>query len=288
MNPWLGISEFVAVAEKGSFTRAAPTLNLSVAQVSRNIAALENKLGIQLLFRSTRKVSLTEEGEIYLQHCQELVSQLEEANQQVGEYRAVPKGLLRVTAPVYFGENTLAPLLNQFLMDYPQVRLSLHMTNNKLDLIEHGFDLAIRLGPLSDSTYIARRLTQRTQYLVASPGYLDHHGVPRTIEQLKQHECLQGSQAYWRFLQNGQRVQFKPRGRIQCNSGLALCDAACRGLGIAQLPDYYVDHKLATGELVLVLDAYRQADEGVWALYPHNRQRSAKVKTLVDYLYQSI
>lgn len=284
MKHWIGISEFVAVAELQSFTKAAKQLGISVAQVSRNIAELEATLAIKLLYRSTRSVSLTEEGLLYLQHCRHLVASLEEANRTLANLKATPRGQIKLTAPVFYGETRIAPLLHDFMQQYPDTELDLQLTNNKLDLVQGGFDLAIRLGTLESSSLIARKLASRTQYVVASPAYLAQHGTPQNLADLTQHQCLTGTVAQWRFMQQGKLVQFKPQGRIVCNSGVALMDAALKGLGLVQLPDYYVGNKLQSGELVAVLNQLRQPDDGIWAIYPQNRHLSAKVRVLVDYL----
>jgi DNA-binding transcriptional LysR family regulator len=281
---WIGISEFVAVAELQSFTKAAKQLGISVAQVSRNIAELEATLAIKLLYRSTRSVSLTEEGLLYLQHCRHLVASLEEANRTLANLKATPRGQIKLTAPVFYGETRIAPLLHDFMQQYPDTELDLQLTNNKLDLVQGGFDLAIRLGTLESSSLIARKLASRTQYVVASPAYLAKHSTPQNLTDLAQHQCLTGTVAQWRFMQQGKLVQFKPQGRIVCNSGVALMDAALKGLGLVQLPDYYVNDKLQSGELLAVLNQLRQPDDGIWAIYPQNRHLSAKVRVLVDYL----
>lgn len=284
MKHWIGISEFVAVAELQSFTKAAKQLGISVAQVSRNIAELEATLAIKLLYRSTRSVSLTEEGLLYLQHCRHLVASLEEANRTLANLKATPRGQIKLTAPVFYGETRIAPLLHDFMLQYPDTELDLQLTNNKLDLVQGGFDLAIRLGTLESSSLIARKLASRTQFVVASPAYLAKHGMPQNLSDLTRHQCLTGTVAQWRFMQQGKLVQFKPHGRIVCNSGVALIDAALKGLGLVQLPDYYVGKQLQSGELVAVLNQLRQPDDGIWALYPQNRHLSAKVRVLVDYL----
>ncbi|WP_423186170.1 LysR family transcriptional regulator [Alishewanella sp. d11] len=284
MKQWTGISEFVAVAEQQSFTKAAKQLAMSVAQVSRNIAELEATLAIKLLYRSTRSVSLTEEGKLYLQHCRHLVSSLEEANRTLANLSATPRGLIKLTAPVYYGETHLAPLLHQFLLQYPDTELEVQLTNDKLDLVQGGFDLAIRLGNLEDSSLIARKLASRTQYLVASPAYLAKYGTPQSLEQLGKQQCLTGTLGIWRFMQQQKPITYRPQGRLVCNSGVALRDAALQGLGLVQLPDYYVAEYLTDGRLISVLDHLRQPDEGIWALYPQNRHLSAKVRRLVDFL----
>tara|TARA_R110002126_G_scaffold15185_15_gene62550 strand:- start:1040 stop:1909 length:870 start_codon:yes stop_codon:yes gene_type:complete len=288
MKHWTGISEFVAVAEHHSFTKAAKQLAMSVAQVSRNIAELEQQLAIKLLYRTTRSVSLTEEGLLYLQHCRHLVNSLDEANRTLANLKATPRGLIKLTAPVFYGETRIAPLLHNFLKHYPDTELDLQLSNNKLDLVQGGFDLAIRLGTLESSSLIARKLANRTQYVVASPAYLAEYGTPQNITELAQHQCLTGTVNQWRFTDQGKSLQFKPQGRIICNSGIALIDAALKGLGLVQLPDYYVLDKLQSGELVAVLNELRQPDDGIWALYPQNRHLSAKVRVLVDYLAEQL
>lgn len=288
MKQWTGISEFVAVAEQQSFTKAAKQLGMSVAQVSRNIAELEAALAIKLLYRSTRSVSLTEEGQLYLQHCRHLVSSLEEANRTLANLSATPRGLIKLTAPVYYGETHIAPLLHQFLVQYPDTELDVHLTNDKLDLVQGGYDLAIRLGTLEDSSLIARKLTSRTQYIVASPDYLCRHGTPNQLSDLAAHQCLTGTVGLWRFMQHGKLLTYRPQGRLLCNSGVALRDAALQGLGLVQLPDYYVADYLAAAKLCSVLDNFRQPDEGIWALYPQNRHLSAKVRRLVDFLAEQL
>lgn len=288
MKEWQGISEFVAVAEQRSFTEAAGQLDCSVAQVSRNVAALEQRLGLKLLFRSTRSVTLTKEGELYLQHCRHLVHSLGEANQAVTELSSSPRGRLRITAPVYYGEHRIAPLLHQFLLQYPELELQLQLSNQRLDLIQGSFDLAIRLGQLEDSSLMARRLADRRLFLVAAPSYLAEHGRPQQLADLSQHQCLPGTLDHWRFQELGKAVTVRPRGRVQCNSGLALLDAAQRGLGLVQLPDYYVQQPLAQGDLVELLTDYRPQAEGIWALYPKNRHLTAKVQLVIDYIQQQL
>ena len=202
--------------------------------------------------------------------------------------QSTPKGLLKVTAPVTFGEQNLAPLLHQFLELYPQVDLDLMLTNQKLDLIELGVDVAIRLGRLQDSSLIAKRLSTRQLYVCASPSYLDRFGEPHTLSELSNHQCLVGSVDYWRFKDLKGEKSVRVSGRIHCNSGYALLDAAKRGLGLVQLPDHYVQEALDSGELIEVLTEYRDEREGIWALYPQNRNLSPKVRLLIDFLSEKL
>lgn len=288
MANWEGITEFVAVVDKQSFTNAAKKLNTSVAQISRRVSMLEERLAVKLLIRTTRKVSVTEAGQMYYLHCRSLVEGLETAELAVTQMQATPKGLLKVTAPVAYGESHIMPLLNDFLERYPQVDLDLNLTNLTVDLVESGIDIAIRLGRLKDSSLIARRLSSRQLFVCATPDYFDKFGVPHTLSELGNHNCLVGSSKHWRFRENNVEKSIKVTGRIHCNSGFALLNAASRGLGLVQLPEYYVHEALGSGKLVEVLSEYRDEKEGIWAVYPHNRNLSPKVRLLVDFLAEKL
>lgn len=288
MAHWEGVAEFVEVAQSHSFTSAAKKLKTSVAQVSRRVSALEERLAVKLLNRTTRKVSLTEAGLVYFQQCKHLVEGLELANIAVTQMQSQPKGLLKVTAPVTYGEQKLAPLFNQFLQLYPQIDMELILSNQKLDLVESGIDLAIRLGRLENSTMIARQLASRQIYVCASKDYLQRFGEPHTLSELSQHQCLLGSLDHWHFQQAGKSLSIRVHGRIKCNSGFALRDAALRGLGLVQLPDFYVEEDLAVGALIEVLTQFREQREGIWALYPQNRNLSPKVRLLIDFLVEKL
>ncbi|ANU38818.1 LysR family transcriptional regulator [Vibrio scophthalmi] len=288
MAIWEGVSEFVAVAETNSFTGAARKLNTSVAQISRRVAALEDRLAVKLLHRTTRKVTLTEAGQVYFEQCKLLVEGLELAELAVTQLQTAPKGKLKITAPVTYGEMHIAPLLHEFLLLYPQLDLELNLTNQTVDLIENGYDIAIRLGRLRDSTMIAKRLSSRQLYVCASPDYIQRYGAPHTLSELSHHQCLVGSVEYWHFQDKKSEKSLRVSGRIQCNSGFSLLDAAKRGLGLVQLPDYYVQAGLDSGELVEVLKEYRDEREGIWALFPQNRNLSPKVRLLIDFLAEKM
>lgn len=285
---WEGVSEFVAVAEMESFTGAAKRLGISTAQVSRQISALETRLSTKLFYRTTRKVSVTEAGQIYYQHCRQVLDGLEEAERTITNLQLAPRGKLRLTAPVTYGEKTIAPLVNDFVLRYPELEVQMRLTNQKLDLVAEGYDLAVRLGKLEDSSMMARRLASRTQYVCASPDYLSTYGVPHTLSELDQHNCLQGNLDYWRFQEQGKARNIRVKGNIRCDSGWALLDAALKGIGIVQLPDYYVQPALASGELISLLEHYQEPDDGIWALYPHNRHLSPKVRMLLDFLSEAL
>ena len=288
MPTWQGVSEFVSVAELGSFTRAARALDLSVAQVSREVTRLEQRLHVQLLYRTTRQLTLTESGQLYLQHCRQLLDGLDEAERALSLHQAVPQGRLKLTAPVAYGESHIAPLITAFLQQYPALDIQLNLSNQVLDLVAEGYDLAIRLGHLAESSLVARRLASRRQHVCAAPAYLQRHGLPNSLSELDGHNCLLGSNDFWHLQEGGKRRLLRVKGSLRCNSGHALTHAALQGVGIVQLPDYYVARHLHSGALVELLTAYREPDEGIWALYPHNRQLSPKVRMLVDYLAERL
>ncbi len=281
---WEGVCEFVAVVECQSLTAAGRRLGISTAQVSRQLSALEARLAVRLINRTTRKVVLTEAGQLYYQQCRPVLDGLEAAERLVTNLQQRPRGRLLMTAPVTYGERTIAPLVNDFIARYPELEVRLELTNQTLDLVQQGYDLAIRLGRLTDSTMMARRLASRRLFLCASPAYLARHGAPHSLGELEQHNCLLGTLDYWRFDEAGQARNVRVHGNLRCNSGLVLVDAALKGQGLVQLPDYYVQGLLHGGELVALLPQYQPAEEGVWALYPHNRHLSPKVRMLLDQL----
>jgi len=285
---WDGISEFVSVAELGSFTQASKQLAISTAQVSRQVSALENRLNIKLLYRTTRKVSLTEEGRVFYQHCRSVLDGLNEAERVITNLQATPQGKIKLTAPVTYGEQYIIPLINDFIAQYSEVEVSVYLTNKQIDLVDEGYDLAVRLGRLTDSTLMAKKLSKRTNYVCASPTYLKQYGTPHTLSELEQHNCLLGTLDYWRFNELGKEKNIRVTGGLRFNSGVGLVDATLKGLGIVQLPDYYVQQYFNDSVLVSLLDNYRMPDEGIWAVYPHNRHLSPKIRLLVEYLSNNI
>ncbi len=283
-----GVFEFVYVVETESFTAAAKRMDVSVAHISRHVNQLENRLGAKLLYRTTRQIRLTEVGEVYYHYARKVMDELLEAERAVIEMEGKQIGKLRMTAPVYYGEYFVAPLVNDFLLRYPKIDLELNLTNRTVDLVEEGYDLAIRLGTLDSSTMMCRKLVSRTQYVCASPAYLAAHGTPLTLADLAKHRCLNAILDHWRFIENGRLRNIRTGASWSCNSGLIAKDAALKGLGIVQLPDYYVKEELNKGLLVSLLEEFRLPDDGIWAVYPHNRHLSPKVKLLVDFLIERL
>jgi DNA-binding transcriptional LysR family regulator len=288
MNRWEGLDEFVAVAECGQFTAAAERLSLSSSQVSRQIARLEERLQTRLFYRSTRCVALTEAGQTFLQHCQRLQDAREEALRAVGDLGSEPKGLLRMTCAVAYGERFIVPLVTDFMVQHPQLRVDIELSNHTIDLLHDGLDLAIRLGRLQDSRLVATRLAPRQMYLCAAPAYLQRYGRPHSLSELARHNCLIGSSDLWSFQANGRDSSLRVQGNWRCNSGQAVLEAALRGIGLCQLPDYYVLEHLRSGALVSLLDNQQPPDTAVWALYPQQRHLSPKVRQLVEFLKQGL
>jgi DNA-binding transcriptional LysR family regulator len=285
---WQGISEFVYVAEAESFTLAANKLAISTAQVSRQVTALEQRLNVKLLYRTTRKVSLTQEGSVFYQHCRAVLDGLEQAETAITSLQATPQGKIKLTASVTYGEQQILPLVNNFVSKHPDIEIIAQLSNQKIDLVDEGYDLAIRLGKLNDSTLMAKKLAKRTNFVCVAPSYLEKHGTPYTLSELNQHNCLLGTRDYWRFNEGKKDKNIRVSGSVRVNSGYGLVDAALKGLGIVQLPDYYVNEYIEQGRLITLLDHYREPDEGIWAVYPHNRQLSAKIRLLVDYLVEQL
>lgn len=296
MAKWEGVTEFVAIVETGSFTEAAKRVGISTAQVSRQVSQLEQRLNSKLLYRTTRKVSVTEAGQVYYQHCRQVLEGLAEAERALTQLQTSPKGKLKITAPITYGENIIAPLLNDFALRYPELEIQLLLSNQRFDLVDQGIDLAIRIGRLENSSMIAKQLAVRSLYTCAAPAYLSQHGEPHTLSELSRHNCLLGTLDYWRFQDasvqpphaqkqdKAKERNLRVSGSLRYNSGTALLDAVLKGIGIVQLPDFYVRTYLEQGLLVELLTQYQPQDEVIWALYPHNRQLSPKVRLLVDCL----
>lgn len=284
MQRWDRIEAFVEVVRLGTFVAAARELSVSPSHVSRLVAQLEQRLGTALLYRTTRQIHLTDAGALYYRQCRQLFDGFREAEAAIGDLQDRPQGRLSLTSATTFGERFIAPLVNDFQLAHPQLEIRMHFTNRRVDIIDEGFDVAIRMGRLEDSSLVARRLCERREYVVGAPAYFAHISQPYALDELSRHRCLIGSRDHWRFAVDGVRREVRVQGGWRANSGPALLDAALKGLGLAQLPDYYVEEHLARGTLIAVLDAYRHADTAVWAVFPRHRQRSPKLQRFLDHL----
>ena len=287
MQHWDRIEAFVEVVRRGSFAHAARHLGVSSSHVSRLVARLETQLGTQLLYRTTRRLTLTDAGQVYFEHCGQLFDGFQEALAAISDFQQSPTGVLKLTCATTFGERFIAPLVNDFLDRHPQLSVQLDFTNRRVDIVDEGFDVAIRTGALPDSSLIARKLCARREYVVGSAGYFQRHARPHTLGELGRHNCLRGSASQWSFDVDGQHRHLKVQGNWQGNSGVALLDAARKGLGLVQLPDYYVEADLESGALVSVLAQYACTHTAVWVVYPRHRHLSPKVRQFVDFLVAS-
>ncbi|WP_317931486.1 LysR family transcriptional regulator [Halioxenophilus sp. WMMB6] len=284
MNHLEAIATFVEVVNCGSFSQAAERLSVSKSHVSRQISQLENHLDALLLNRTTRKVSLTDVGQSFYPTCREMLTSLREAEQAIIEQQHTVRGLLTVSVAGQFGEDYVVPATLKFMAKYPQVTVNLDFSNRLVDLVAEGYDLAIRAGRLKDSSLIARRIASRKLYICASPAYLEQHGQPEDLTQLRPHNCLVGTLNTWRFLDRGQHLDLRVEGNWRSNNGRALVLAALSGLGLVQLPSFYLEKHIQAGELVKVLEPYYPTDTGTWAVYPSNRHMSHKVRLFINFL----
>jgi DNA-binding transcriptional LysR family regulator len=279
---------FVYVVETGSFTAAAQALEVSKAHVSKQIRALEDRLGARLLNRTTRKVAPTDIGASFYDRCRRVLDDLSDAESTVTDLQTTPRGSLRVTAPSAFGVAYVAPALVDFMTEHDELHVDMSFNDRSVDLVEEGFDLGIRLGHLPDSSLIAKRLAQTCTTVCGSPEYFARRGRPQVPADLREHDCLryayQTSGHSWRMQdEDGEEATVPVDGRVVANDGDALLTAARRGLGVCFLPDFYVAEDLASGALQRVLPHW-STPTPVWAIYPHNRHLSAKVRLFVDFL----
>lgn len=278
---------FVAVASEGSFTRAAQRLDLSAQLVSKYVARLEQHLGVRLLNRSTRRVSLTEAGAHYQRRAQQLLAALDEMENELGDIHGQPRGTLRVSAPVSFAVQHLPRLLAAFQRTHPAVSIDLQVNDRKVDIVDEGFDIALRIGRLQSSSLVARRIAPIRVLLCASPGYLDRHGRPERLEQLAEHRYLrysyidsQADTPFHRWLSTGRGEA----GELVCNNGDVLVEAAVQGGGIALQPTFICGPRIAAGELEVVLPELEPPPLGLYAVQAHRQLVPGKVRRFIDFM----
>ena len=283
---------FNRVARLESFSAAARDLGMSKTAVSRHVSDLERVLGVRLLNRTTRRMSLTEAGHAYVARSTEILTEIDELRNAVQNLHREPAGLLRVTSAVTFGHCSLAPVIADFLAEYPEISVQLDLTNRFVDIVEEGFDLAIRVGELQDSSLISRSLVPVKRYACASPTYIERWGEPAKPSDLSSHACVifltRGTEAQWRFAhRDGERIVTVP-GRLRVNSMEAAARAVRDGVGIGVLPDYAIREQLASGEVRRVLAGHDIEGGRIYAVYPHRLHLSAKVRVFIDYLLAAL
>jgi DNA-binding transcriptional LysR family regulator len=290
MDTLTSMKVFATVVEAGSFAAASDRLELSRAMVSKHMAHLESHLGTRLLNRTTRRLSLTQSGSAYVERCQQILKDIEEAELAATELTSVPRGTLRLTAPLTFGILHVAPLIADYLLIHPQARLDFTLDDRNVDLVNEGYDLAIRIGNLAETGLIARRFATDRLVVCGAPDYFRRHGVPQVPEDLAHHSCLSYSYApsgdEWRFSSAGGEHVVQVHGNVRANSGDLLRVAALGGAGITILPRFVVGADLRLGRLQPVLTDFGARELGIYAVYPSRKHLSAKVRSFIDFLVQ--
>ncbi len=288
MNRLENIQTFIHVVERGSFSSAAEHLDIAKSMISKRIKVLEEDLGAQLLHRTTRKLHLTQVGEVYYHRCLQILNDLDEADHLVGEHQTELKGRVRVAAPLSFATMHLMPLFNQFLAQNPQIQMELDLNDREIDVIAEGFDLAIRIGELSDSTLIAKSLTRIRLIAVASPDYLKQNGNPQSIDALHKHHFLIYNNIptgqFWPYEQGKARI----KTRLYSNSGDALLKAAVDSIGIAITPTFLCQKEIEAGLLQPVLKEYPIPSVKAYAVYPSRRYQPIRIRKLVELLQHNL
>lgn len=285
---------FLRATSAGSLSAAARHLGLSPSMATKHIDTLEAHLGVKLFHRSTRRLTLTEAGTRYQEACQRILADLDETEAGIASQRIEASGLLRLNVPLIFGTRYIAPLMFEFSRRHPAVKVELGLTDRQVDLVDGGWDMAVRIGQLADSSLQARKLDEVPLVLCAAPSYLDRRGIPRRVAELTQHNCLTYSLSTstsaheWRFGRNAE-VRVKVDGDLMANNGEALLAAALQGQGLTYAPLFIVSEALRSGDLVrLELDHPPQVIDGLYILYPPDRRPPAKVRVMIDYLVETL
>jgi DNA-binding transcriptional LysR family regulator len=283
------IETFVAVASKGSLTAAAALEDVAPAVIGRRIDALEARLGVKLMVRTTRRITLTHEGSAFLEDCQRLIADFNSAEASVSAGGVKASGHVRVTAPGGFGRRHVAPLVPRFLAQHPEVSLSLNLSDRVVDIVNESYDCAVRVGDLADSSMVAVRLADNRRLCVATPAYLKRAGVPQHPAELGRHQCLvlssDASQTRgWAFQVEGEVQHLRLSGRLDCSDGQVLHEWCLQGLGLAWRSTWEVQGDLAAGRLVSVLDGFAAPPNGIYAMFPSARHLPLRVRLWIDFL----
>lgn len=290
MDRLTAMTVFVEVARQEGFALAARELQMSTSAVSRHVMDLERWLDVQLFHRTTRRLSLTDAGKAYLDRCVRIVSDVDELERSAKALREDPQGEIRMTAPVFMGKHLLAPLLPEFLERYPKITVQLRLLDRVVNLVDEGFDLALRIGELADSTLIARKIGDMRVILSAAPSYLNKHGVPSSVRDLKNHNCLVDTVPEhghrWPLTSNRKRVGVPVKGSIAVNNGELVRELTLAGLGISYLPDFFVSEDIAQGRLVRLLSDSTEVRAGLFLVYPQTKHLSSTVRVFMDFVVE--
>jgi len=282
------IATFVEVVARGSLSAAARAEGIAPAMIGRRLDALESRLGVKLLQRTTRRLALTDEGAAFLEDCQRILAEMEEAEAAVSERSAHAKGHLLVSAPAGFGRRHVAPLLPSFLAEHRDVTVNLNLNDRVVDVVGEGVDVAIRIASLGDSNLVGVKLADNARVVVASPAYLKRHGRPQNLDDLARHNCLaissEGSQRGWTFRDHNKTVTLKVAGNMVCNDGEVLLDWALDGKGLAWRSMWEVGTQIAAGKLETVLDAYTAPGNDIHAVFAQRRHLPLRIRAFVDFL----
>jgi DNA-binding transcriptional LysR family regulator len=286
------LESFVAVATKGSLTATALAEGVAPAVIGRRIDGLEARLGVKLLVRTTRKITLTHEGSAFLEDCQRVLADLASAEASVSAGGVKASGHLRITAPAGFGRRHVAPLVPRFIAEHPDVSVSLNLSDRVVDIVNEGFDCAIRVGDLPDSSLISVRLADNRRLCVATPAYLKRAGVPQHPNELTRHECLtlssDASQTRgWAFQVDGAVTHLRPSGRLDCSDGQVLHAWCLAGMGIAWRSTWEVEGEIANGQLQAVLEDFAAPPNGIYAVFPHAKHLPLRVRLWIDFIKHS-
>jgi len=292
MDRFTSMQVYTSVVELGSFTSAANVFRMSPGMVTKHINAIEKRLDATLIKRTTRRLQVTEVGKAYYESCKDILKKIEDAEAGTAILSGKPKGLLKVTASLWFGSITLTPIICDYLNQFPDVSVELSLSDRFVDIIDEHFDVAIRIGELSDSSLIARKLATVELSICASPAYLNKHGTPTKPEDLKNHECLGftnwRSQSGWKVVEKALTNQGMSSSRFDSNNGQALREAALKGIGIILMPKVLLAHDIQAGQLVEVLKDFTPPSRPVNAVYPKERQTTPKLASFVDYLAEHL
>jgi len=293
MHSLTDIAVFVQVVDSGSFTAAAERLSLSKSVVSKYVTRLEDHLGARLLNRTTRRLSLTEVGRAFYERSQVGLQEIEDAELEVSRLQGEPRGTLRLNTPMSFGILHIAPALPEFLSRYPEVSIDMNLDDRKVDVIEEGYDLSVRIAELPDSSLVARRLGPCRHAVVASPAYLERRGTPATPEELERHDIItfryQESALHWHFrAPDNKTISVPVSGSVRMNNSLALREALLGGIGISRTPTFVVGRDIPEGRLRPILSDYETLEISIYLVYPQRRHLSPKVRAFVDYFAERI